>query len=302
MTLVVYQDHGNRDGDDRASIVGLWQFAFVSKGNADNPSPMPNPPDLAPLDSGFAQWHSDGTEIMNSARDPATGSFCLGVWKSDGPRTYTLKSLRVELGRHRNTLHAGSTASCFVGPTNIREHITVDRQGDSYAGDGDDHPVRHDWTHDVRAHGNRLGAAHHAKLRRWRAARARSACACTAAAAVGPSDSDLRRPRSRGVRQEEQVSFERGARMPDHRSTVRSRRVGRPTSDRCGRDPDIRGDNQKHDVPLCATRANGERACPGKEPRSGKRSTGAPPSDLPSLSQRLDPEDEGRDSVPTGER
>lgn len=135
VTLVAYQDHGNRDGDDRASIVGLWEFAFVSKGNADNPSPMPNPPDLAPLDSGFAQWHSDGTEIMNSARDPATGSFCLGVWKSDGPRTYTLNHYALSWDDTGTlcTPEAPAT-SCFVGPTNIREHITVDPHGDTYAG------------------------------------------------------------------------------------------------------------------------------------------------------------------------
>jgi len=36
--------------------------------------------------------------------------------------------------------------------------------------------------------------------------------------------------------------------------------------------------------------------------RSGKRPTGPPPPDLRSLSQRLDPEQQGRDMVPTGER
>jgi hypothetical protein len=39
----------------------------------------------------------------------------------------------------------------------------------------------------------------------------------------------------------------------------------------------------------------------GNESASGKRPTGAPPPDLRSLSQRLDPDQQGRDMVPTGE-
>jgi len=35
-------------------------------------------PDGVPLDDGYATWHSDGTEIMNSGRVPKTGSF---VWE-----------------------------------------------------------------------------------------------------------------------------------------------------------------------------------------------------------------------------
>jgi hypothetical protein len=36
--------------------------------------------------------------------------------------------------------------------------------------------------------------------------------------------------------------------------------------------------------------------------RAGKRPTGAAPPDLRSLSQSLDPEQQGRDMAPTGER
>src|SRR5215212_1066954 len=56
-------------------IVGLWQFEFTSAGNDGSPFYIP---DGAPLDAGYAQWHSDGTEIMNSSRDPITGNVCLG--------------------------------------------------------------------------------------------------------------------------------------------------------------------------------------------------------------------------------
>jgi hypothetical protein len=131
VTLVADQDHGN--GDDRTSIVGLWQFEFISKGNANNPPP--NPPDLVPLDSGFAQWHSDGTEIMNSSRDPATSNVCLGVWESDGPRTYILNHYALSWDNTRTLCTpVGTAPSCFVGPTNIRERVTVDPHGDTYAG------------------------------------------------------------------------------------------------------------------------------------------------------------------------
>src|SRR5262245_20249003 len=45
----------NNDADHR--IVGLWKVEFVLDGTV--------------FDNGFAQWHSDGTEIMNSSRDPS---------------------------------------------------------------------------------------------------------------------------------------------------------------------------------------------------------------------------------------
>jgi hypothetical protein len=118
--------------DPGAPIVGLWQVAFASDGNNVAPFFIP---DGAPLDAGYVQWHSDGTEIMNSSRDPATTNFCLGVWQSDGARTYKLNHFALSWDTTGTlcTPPAGST-SCFVGPTNIREQITVDAHGDSYAG------------------------------------------------------------------------------------------------------------------------------------------------------------------------
>ena len=77
-TLAAAAHDDDHDRDRDASIVGLWKFAFTAKGNSGNTAPF-NPPDGATLDAGYVQWHSDGTEIMNSGRDPASGSFCLGV-------------------------------------------------------------------------------------------------------------------------------------------------------------------------------------------------------------------------------
>jgi hypothetical protein len=64
------------------AIVGMWRFEMVTP----TPSGLP-----ALVDDGYAQWHSDGTEIQNSGlHAPKTSNFCLGVWKQTGPRTYQL--------------------------------------------------------------------------------------------------------------------------------------------------------------------------------------------------------------------
>src|SRR5436190_19053471 len=70
------------DGED-ASIVGLWQITFTSKDT-------PGIPDGTVIDAGYATWHADGTEIMNSGRPPITSSFCMGVWKQVGRSTFRL--------------------------------------------------------------------------------------------------------------------------------------------------------------------------------------------------------------------
>jgi len=70
-------------GDDwgwpgEASIVGMWRFQLLA-------------PNGAVVDDGYAQWHSDGTEIQNSGlHAPITSNFCLGVWQQVGPNTYQL--------------------------------------------------------------------------------------------------------------------------------------------------------------------------------------------------------------------
>jgi hypothetical protein len=115
------------DGPD---IVGLWQFTFTSTGNEGL-----GIKDGAQLDMGYAQWHSDGTEIMNSSRDPVTQSFCLGTYSSDGHRTYNLNHFALSWDNTGTFCKAVAPATnCFVGPTNIREEVTVDPHGDTYSG------------------------------------------------------------------------------------------------------------------------------------------------------------------------
>jgi len=98
-------------------IVGFWKAKFVSEGSS-------RIPDGTVVDSPFVQWHSDGTEIMNSSRVPATQSFCLGVWKRSGQSQYELNHFALSF----------DTSGTFVGPVQIRENITLDQKGDEYSG------------------------------------------------------------------------------------------------------------------------------------------------------------------------
>jgi len=69
-------DDGGWSGE--AGIVGMWRFQLVA-------------PNGAVVDDGYAQWHSDGTEIQNSGlHAPIGGNFCLGVWQQVGPNSYKL--------------------------------------------------------------------------------------------------------------------------------------------------------------------------------------------------------------------
>lgn len=98
-------------------IVGLWQVDLISEGNDGIP-------DGTVIDAGYSQWHSDGTEILNSSRVPATGSFCLGVWKKTAQNSYKLNHFALSWDPNGN----------FVGPANIREQVSVDRASKTYSG------------------------------------------------------------------------------------------------------------------------------------------------------------------------
>jgi|GraSoiStandDraft_34_1057297.scaffolds.fasta_scaffold33705_5 hypothetical protein len=120
LVMVSGRERNSDDDSDRAGIVGLWKVKFVSKGNTGI-----GIPDGAPLDQGYATWHSDGTEIMNSGRVPKTGSFCMGVWKQTGRSSYKLNHF---------ALSWDPTGTTLIGPTNIREEIVLDGNENSYSG------------------------------------------------------------------------------------------------------------------------------------------------------------------------
>jgi hypothetical protein len=106
-------------GDTGAGIVGFWHVKFVSEGSQGIP-------DGTEIDAGYSQWHSDGTEIMNSGgRSPITGDFCLGVWKSLGNGQYKLNHFAAAWD---------STGSNLIGPANIKEAITLEPSGSKFAG------------------------------------------------------------------------------------------------------------------------------------------------------------------------
>jgi hypothetical protein len=108
------------DRDDSVDrIVGFWKVTLVSKGS-------PGIPDGTVIDAGFAQWHSDGTEILNSgSRPPASSSFCLGIWKKTGRFHYTLNHFG---------LSWDTSTDSPLSPAQIRQEVELDHGGDSYVG------------------------------------------------------------------------------------------------------------------------------------------------------------------------
>jgi len=109
----------DNDGSDGqiGQIVGFWKFKFVSEGTTGIP-------DGAVVDNGFTQWHSDGTEITNSFRPPATGNFCLGVWQQAGSSGYALNHFALGWDINGN----------FIGPVQIREKVTLSHSANQFTG------------------------------------------------------------------------------------------------------------------------------------------------------------------------
>jgi hypothetical protein len=93
------------------SIVGLWNVTFHSGGHI--------------IDFGYAQWHSDGTEIMNSGgRSPVTQNFCLGVWASTGALNYHLNHWALSY----------DTSGVLNAKVNIKEDVVLAAGGNHYSG------------------------------------------------------------------------------------------------------------------------------------------------------------------------
>lgn len=106
-----------------ASIVGLWKVQLISKGNTGHNPPIP---DGALIDFGYTQWHSDGTEILNSGgHSPASGNFCLGVWGRTGFLTYELNHFPISYD---------PTTGVLTTYVELREQDTLSPSGDSYTG------------------------------------------------------------------------------------------------------------------------------------------------------------------------
>jgi len=102
--------------DMEEPIVGMWHVTFTPEGNSAGP------PDGTPIDNAIVVWHSDHTEIMNSARPAQDGDFCLGVRKKAGKSQYTLNHFAWVGGS--DTTNAPSGIGNPQGPTRIVEAVS----------------------------------------------------------------------------------------------------------------------------------------------------------------------------------
>jgi hypothetical protein len=94
-----------------AAIVGMWSVTFTAGGNV--------------IDFGYAQWHSDGTEFLNSGgRAPATQNYCLGVWARTGPSSFKLNHFALSY----------DPTGVLNGKVNIKEEVVVDQRGMNFSG------------------------------------------------------------------------------------------------------------------------------------------------------------------------
>ena len=101
------------------SIVGTWKEHWISEGSEGIP-------DGTEIDAGYAQWHSDGTEVnLSGLRAPLTGDVCLGEWIKTGARTFRMNHFGVSYD---------STGQNLVGPARIQQWLTLDAKGDSTSG------------------------------------------------------------------------------------------------------------------------------------------------------------------------
>ena len=111
----------NRDGDERSepSMVGTWKERWISEGTDGIK-------DGTLFDAGYAQWHSDGTEVnVSGLRAPLTGDVCLGEWIRTGARTYQMNHFGISYD---------STGANLVGPARIQQWLTIDPRGDATSG------------------------------------------------------------------------------------------------------------------------------------------------------------------------
>jgi hypothetical protein len=99
------------DAGNIHSIVGLWSFKMTSGGQT--------------VDFGYQEWHSDGTEILNSgSRAPASGDFCMGAWTQTAPSRYHLNHYPLVVDNN------GVLQARVV----LKMDVTVDPSGRTFSG------------------------------------------------------------------------------------------------------------------------------------------------------------------------
>lgn len=113
------------------SIVGMWHVHLVATSTSGIPNP---PPPGTEVDAGYQQWHSDGTEMLNSGRPPANSSFCMGTWQQVGPRTFKLNHFAISWTQGPAPDSSSGPSNSRTGPTSIVEEVTVSPDGNSFSG------------------------------------------------------------------------------------------------------------------------------------------------------------------------
>ena len=101
------------------SIVGFWKFQFISKGNTSH---NPSIPGGALLDFGYMQWHSDGTELINSA---VHADFCMGVWAHTGFLTFEINHFPINFDPSTQRVSTSITSPESVAATRLTVDSTL---------------------------------------------------------------------------------------------------------------------------------------------------------------------------------
>ena len=105
-------------------IAGMWHVIFTAQ-------TMNGAPFSGVIDNSVAVWHSDGTEIMNSARPAQDGNFCLGVWIRTGRLKYYLNHIPWQ---GNDTENAPGGIGNPQGGAQLTEKVTLSPNGNSYSG------------------------------------------------------------------------------------------------------------------------------------------------------------------------
>lgn len=102
-----------RDEHGQPTMVGTWKERWISKGSEG----IPDGPEV---DAGYAQWHSDHTEMnISGLRAPLTG-MSAWEWRKLGEHQYRTNHFGILYDR---------TGQNLVGIAHIQQWLTLDSEG-----------------------------------------------------------------------------------------------------------------------------------------------------------------------------
>ncbi len=119
LLLATFDAEDDNTARSEPTIVGTWKEHWISEGSK-------NIPDGTEIDAGYAQWHSDHTEInVSGLRSPLTGNVCMGEWEKTGVRTYRMNHFGISYD---------STGLNLVGPARIQQWLVLNEKGTATSG------------------------------------------------------------------------------------------------------------------------------------------------------------------------